>query len=331
VRVSDDVLNCVGFICQTTTRDEYGPKGDANATGFLVSVPAGYRGRYLYFATAKHVAEDLKDCDVHILVNKRGGGTIELVAADPATWFLHPTDETCDVAIVQVIGNPEMDFNSIWIENMLTPETIDELSIGIGDEVYSVGLFAEVENTSKNIPILRHGNISMMPTEQLQTELGYADVHLIEARSIGGMSGSPVFVRPSGKIPVQVGPHGSFEGVLGVRDKTKLLGVIHGHWDVKETDINQYPIVQDRKHGVNYGIAIVVPAIKLIETLNRPDLLEMRMKHDEKMKKRGVPGMDFSKDNDQQTTETGFELPVPSSEQFLGGLNKATRKIEPKK
>jgi hypothetical protein len=170
----------------------------------------------------------------------------------------------------------------------------------------------------------------MMPTEQIQTELGFADVYLIEARSIGGMSGSPVFVRPSGKIPIQTLPDGSSESVIGVRDKTKLLGVIHGHWDVREADINQYPVEQDRKRGVNYGIAIVVPAVKLIETLNRPDLSEIRMKNDEKLKKRGVPGMDSTRGSDAngeiQTTAEGLKIPVPTEDQFFKDLGKASRK-----
>lgn len=325
VRVSDDVLKCIGFIYETALRDESGPKGDAHATGFFVSVPSQVRGsRYLYFATAAHVAEGLRDKDLHILVNKRGGGTTELLAMEPPTWYLHPTDVTCDIAIVPVVPNTEADFISIPIEHMLTPEIINELTVGIGDEVYSVGLFTEVENTSKIIPILRHGNLSMMPTEQIQTEKGYADVYLIEARSIGGMSGSPVFVRPSGHIPVGVFPDGTIESLLALRDRTKLLGIVHGHWDAKEADINRYPIEQDRRRGVNYGIAIVVPAMKLVETLNQPHLADARMKHDEKLKKRSVPGMDSSK-SEKEVPEQTF-----TQEDFETALKKASRKIEGK-
>lgn len=325
MRVSDYVLNCIGFIYQTAIRDESGPKGDPYATGFFVSVPSrAARNRYLYFATAKHVAEDLRNSDIHILVNKRGGGKTEVIGTEPPTWYLHPTDKTCDVAIAPVVPNLEAEFTSIPIEHMLTRETIEELAIGIGDEVYSVGLFTEVENTSKNIPILRHGNVSMMPTEQIQTELGFADVYLIEARSIGGMSGSPVFVRPTAHIVTsEMLPDGSFEEVIGLRDRTKFLGIIHGHWDVKEVDINRYPVTHDRKHGVNYGIAIVVPAVKLIETLNRPELLEKRMKHDEKLKKRGVPGMDSARGNESK--EEGAKV-VFTQEDFETALRKASRK-----
>lgn len=327
VRVTDNVLSNIGFIYKTAIRDESGPKGDAHATGFFVSVPSKVRGRYLYFATAKHVAEDLRDSDVHILVNKKGGGKTEVVAADPPTWYTHPTDKTCDVAIVPVVPNFEAHFTSVPIEHMLTATAIEALEIGIGDEVYSVGLFTEVENTSKNIPILRHGNIAMMPTEQIQTELGFADVYLIEARSIGGMSGSPVFVRPTAHIATtEMLPDGQFESVIGLRDRTKLLGIIHGHWDVKEVDINLYSVTHDRKRGVNYGIAIVVPAVKLIETLDRPDLKESRMKNDEKLKRRGVPGMDSAKGTNQQNPETVF-----TKDDFEAALKKASRKVTKQK
>jgi hypothetical protein len=33
----------------------------------------------------------------------------------------------------------------------------------------------------------------------------------------------------------------------------------------------------------------------------------------------------------KQTTEAGFDIPVPSSGQFLDGLKKASRKVEPSK
>jgi Trypsin-like peptidase domain len=318
--VSDIALDCIGFIYETALRDEFGPKGDALATGFLASVPSSVRGRYLYFVTAAHVVKDLADKESHFLVNKPGGGTVELWGTeDPPRWYLHPHDNTCDIAVVPVLPNSSVKVQHVPIEHMLTDDEIRKQKIGIGDEVYSVGLFTEVDNTSKNWPILRHGNIAMMPTEQIQTDFGYADVYLIEARSIGGMSGSPVFVRPSGKIVLPNASDGSRGELMAVQDCSKLLGIVHGHWDVRESDINRYPIEHDRKRGVNYGIAIVVPAFKLIETLKRPELEERRMKHDEMLKKKGVPGMD-SRDKKEQQEQTFTQ------EDFEDALKKASRK-----
>jgi hypothetical protein len=125
------------------------------------------------------------------------------------------------------------------------------------------------------MPIIRHGNIAMMPKEQIQTELGYADVYLIEARSLGGLSGSPVFVRPTICTAIPDNQWGLKHNFSYGHGAT-LLGLMHGHWDVKESEMNKAFFTHDRKHGVNYGIAIVVPAYKIVETLNRPELIELR-------------------------------------------------------
>jgi hypothetical protein len=45
----------------------------------------------------------------------------------------------------------------------------------------------------KNVPIVRVGNLASYPSEQIQTRaFGRMEAYLIEARSIGGLSGSPV-------------------------------------------------------------------------------------------------------------------------------------------
>ncbi len=316
VRVSDFVTKAVGFVGEFHPDvGESGEPGQMHGTGFFVSIPSSVYGFYLYFVTARHVAEGLKDCETCIIVNKIMGGTMEIKPAEPPLWFTHPTDLSCDVAVTPVIFVGNAYILPIPVEELVTAEDIQQLDIGIGDEVFTTGLFSEIPNTTRNIPIVRHGNISMMPGEQIQTAYGYADVCLIEARSIGGLSGSPVFVRPTANIPLANAPIGAF---LGLTDQVKLLGVMHGHWDVKESEINNPDLHHDRKRGVNYGIAIVTPASKIIETLDCKVLKGMRMKGDQQLKKRNVPGMDSAKAKGPTFTQTDFEV----------ALKKASRKIE---
>ena len=99
------------------------------------------------------------------------------------------------MAAVQVSIPDEIDIVPIAAESLGIPERLANWNIGIGDEVHAVGLFSEAPGHQTNMPIVRVGNIPMMPTEQIQTDMGYADVYLVEARSLGGMSGSPVFVK----------------------------------------------------------------------------------------------------------------------------------------
>jgi hypothetical protein len=194
------------------------------------------------------------------------------------------------------------------------------MDIGIGDEVFSTGLFGPVDGTKRNIPIVRHGNISMMPGEQIQTELGYADLYLVEARSLPGISGSPVFVRPTldFKIKHKTGfPADVFAAGVGVI----LLGLMHGHWDVRESEMNEAFFQQDRKRGVNMGIGMVVPAIKILETINQEELTAMRREGERLATRKMVGGMDSAKPKDRESVFT--------QENFTAALKKASRKIAP--
>jgi hypothetical protein len=318
VRVPDVVLRSVGFIGEATQDDSSGVSGDLCATGFFISVPFSSpelaEHRMGYFVTAAHVAKDLSDKPIYFLVNKRGGGVTGIGNVCASQWWTHPTDKTADAAIIPIGPQPDADVKAIAQKDFVTQGDISDKQVGVGDEVFITGLFTEAPGLTRNMPLVRHGNIAMLPDEQIQTELGYADVYLVEARSIGGMSGSPVFVRAAdeGEEAPQVG---STKGM-------KLLGLMHGHWDIKESEINKASIVHDRKRGVNLGIGVVVPATKIVEILNGPGATEARMVAEQKiLRKRSVPGTDMAK---------GKESPTPSmtKEDFEAALKKATRKID---
>jgi hypothetical protein len=275
MRVPDEVLRCVGFIGEVTNKDEGGVSGELHATGFFVHVPSvRFPGlRFAYFVTAKHVATELKDRNVYILVNAREAGTVPLTNFYEH-WWMHPTDKTADLAVLQVGHQDNFDTWGVRIKEFLAKRDVENRTAAIGDEVFMTGLFTEAPGQKRNMPILRHGNIAMFPEEQIQTELGYADVYLVEARSIGGLSGSPAFVRSTITVPIRMND-GATANMSGV-GSYKLLGLMHGHWDIKESEINKASIEHDRKRGVNLGIGIVVPAAKIRETLEQEGLVKSR-------------------------------------------------------
>jgi hypothetical protein len=118
------------------------------------------------------------------------------------------------------------------------------------------------------------------------------DAYLIESRSIGGLSGSPVYVRRTLGLPhPQTDPDGRREMLFGA-GRFFLLGLAHGHWDIKESELNKFTYVQDAKRGVNMGIAIVVPASKIIETLDHPRLVAIRKDATAKRRKQLSPHPD---------------------------------------
>jgi hypothetical protein len=170
---------------------------------------------------------------------------------------------------------PDHDIVPIGVQDLfLTPENLRKYRIGVGDEVFIAGLFSPAGDENKNnIPIVRHGNVAMMPDEPIQTSYGYADVYLVEARSIGGLSGSPVFVRETVSIPAEIGGE---QILAGATARQQLLGLMRGHWDIKESEINNATFTMpDQGRGVNMGIGIVVPAMKILETIKQPDVETM--------------------------------------------------------
>jgi hypothetical protein len=327
MRIPETQLKAVGYVCEVTHRDGDKIYGDPYATGFFASVPCMTVGltemEMYYFITARHVANDLKDREICFTFNRKGGGTIHIEHMIPG-WFVHPTDKNADVAVIQIAVNPHLyDIAPIQVKHFGLPERLKELNIGIGDEVHSIGLFSAVPgDEDKNIPIIRYGNISMMATE-VQTELGFTQMYLVEARSIGGMSGSPVFVRPTygHQQARRNGPPATY---FTPGTGETLLGIAHGHWAIREEEINKSSFTHDNKRGVNYGIALVVPAIKIYETLYQPMLVSVRerLERDAMQKRKTIPSSDSPKEKpDKAFTQSDFE----------DALKKASRKITPYK
>ncbi len=323
MRVPDEVLKCVGFIGEVEHQDDTGVYGEHRATGFFMAVPCESpelkESRIIYFVTAKHVAQGFKDSRISFWVNKKGGGVTTMDDVVGGQWWFHPTDGTADVAVVQVCMNPRADVVPIAVETIGLPERIREMVVGIGDEVFSPGLFTEVDSTNSMKRIVRHGNIAMMASH-IQTKYGFADVYLVEARSLGGISGSPVFTRGTLIATVKM-KDGSIKPSFSNSHGETLLGLVHGHWDVNESEINSPKIEQDRKRGVNYGIAIVVPAIKIYETLYREELVAMRKQQEQEELSKGIPDTDLCPPKRSDGGDGTF-----TKEDFESALKKVSRK-----
>jgi hypothetical protein len=69
-----------------------------------------------------------------------------------------------------------------------------------------------------------------------------------------------------------------------------LLGSMIGHWRLRPKD----SLVE--QESVNMGISAVVPAQKIMEILNQPELVEMRKQWDEKKAKQSSEGATLDSD-----------------------------------
>lgn len=111
-------------------------------------------------------------------------------------------------------------------------------------------------------------------------------------------------------MSVQRQRDGEDDHLFGNGPGITLLGLMHGHWDIRESEMNKPSIIHDRQRGVNLGIGIVVPAIKIYETLYAANLVAMRKEQERELLKRTIPGTDSAKPlsaTEQPLTQAAFE------------------------
>jgi len=156
---------------------------------------------------------------------------------------------------------------------------------GVGDEVYIAGLFGFATGTRSNSPILRVGNLAMIPSDRVETRgrYGAMEAYLIEARSLGGLSGAPVFVRETVSLEEPTGPYDRFDQhrpQFHASGRFYILGIAQGHWDIPASELNNcYPQTAGRSEGINIGIAIVTPARKIKDVLDGQYFASNRLEH----------------------------------------------------
>lgn len=277
MRIPDALIKSVGFVSRY---DSGQMELRFGGTAFVAGVKMDEKLGLAHLVTAKHVAEAIEPAEAVIAMNGKDGLPLYLRTGE-ANWFYHPTEKnSVDVAVMPFGSVRFADYDITWVPEgiLATDQRIAEYDIGLGDELIIVGLFTRFFGSTKLIPIVRTGNLAMMPTDKVPTtEFGDIDAYLAEGRSIGGLSGSPVFVRNTYNIPVNT-PKGMTH--LAGLGSFHLLGLMHGHWDVPAKFRNA-----EEAEAVNMGVSIVIPAKKILEVLYHPELVAMRKEHYEKEKR----------------------------------------------
>ena len=330
MRVPDAALKSVCFLGVSQVDQE---RDEAlvtlGGTGFFVLHVSEFDPDigHIYLVTAKHVADQLIDKEFAVRLNKvrlnsKGVDALWVKGKPNTRWYTHPTDKIADVAILPFGPPSNADFVAIPSTMFLTEAVIEKGTIGPGDEVFITGLFAHLLGMFRNRPIVRVGNLAMLPEyEKVPTAMGFMPAYLIEARSIGGLSGSPVFVTET------LGMRNESGEILAGGGAFYFMGLMHGHWDIPAELKNDIP--SDKEGKVNMGIAIVVPAITILEVINQEELVEMRRQRaEEEKKKKPLPTMDTLIEP-SQNTRAGADIRIPLKSEFTRDLNKATRRKKP--
>jgi hypothetical protein len=237
MQVPDRMRKSVVFLYYDDTAGALHPAG----TAFFAAYPlprTADRGVGTLI-TAHHVLAEIRANSVsgnaYVRINTVDGGAS--VFATSLDEWKHDEDVRVDCAYFPWQPTPELrlDLMPWFLGSAATDEVIDREGIGLGDEIFMVGLFRNHVGNDRNEPIVRVGNIAALPTDRIRLKFPYGESRaiLVEARSLGGLSGSPLFVhmgfsrwREGQGIVMQAqGPMPFY-----------FLGVMHGHWTIQRAE-----------------------------------------------------------------------------------------------
>src|SRR3954453_9356016 len=234
--VPHELLDSVVFL-GVETADGFHTAGVA----YFVTVPATLvPGKaHVYLVTAGHAVRDRGN--VVARLNAPGGGTrVDLLPqADRWLRLVEPDMGEHHVDLAAVRWNPEVSAEAGYTSTPLSTlfderlvGSTSEVGIGIGDEVAAVPLLAVHSAQAQSAAFVRTGNVAMIPREPMLVRFEDGPqlrmrLYLIELRSGGGVTGSPVFARPRASRGAPEPP-------------ISLLGTLIGRWygdDAEQTGL----------------------------------------------------------------------------------------------
>lgn len=287
MQINDSIRKCTAFVGFPTERG-FRPEG----TGFFASFDEGGYTFY-YFITAGHIAwpnrrrsaDKFPNGPLSIRVNSK---SLEpaIVTTSKDDWIF-PEDKTVDICAIptawtgedQIIGPSNIDeVYAVALQPMTATEAkLKTLGVTVGEEIFIVSAFIGRVGERRNIPIVRIGNISAMPEEPVAVASPKKGAYLIETRSLGGTSGSPIFLNINRGKETERAASLRFTEIIGPRKTAKtmtilpyfLLGMILGSHSgqyvndfisEKDTDID---FIRDA--DFNAGISVALPALDILD------------------------------------------------------------------
>ncbi len=328
-RLTDDIEDCALYLYESHIDAKRGEK--AGGSGFLYEIPfdessLGGKG-HLYAVSNWHV---VKRAPV-IRLNSANADGHKIIRKKTSDWIRHP-DEQTDIAVCPLADDLRADdrslytYKSISPGHMITPDRMLEYNIGIGDDTFVVGRFVNHDGVQRNQPSVRFGAIAQMPKEKIRTETGDQEAFLVEAKSIAGYSGSPVFTL----ISERRSPNYQHYEDIEPTELYIFLGIDCGHIIDRQPVYNADGTRSDRYIESNTGMAIVAAAWKLAELLEMDALKKVRAQAFRKRQMEKVAVEDFAEVPRQRThannPDDRIEIPIPTEKQFSGDLEKAIRR-----
>lgn len=255
-------------------------------SGFVVAVPGAHGNSHFYVVTAKHLAERMECCPI-IMGFSYKDGSKALFEEDSVHWYAHPKEANAvDVAVTPFAPARRdlLDLEPVDEHVFSSAERIRKASIGVGDEIAAIGMFTRFSYEDRHLPFVRTGHLAMLPSPGIPVK-NFEPMEAYVAE-IEGLSGSPVWVRPTDSFNAAQKDGGEVKpSVPSNRDTDVIfLGMLHGQWAITKALMEGLSAPYTEK--MISGMSIIVPAQKILEVINQPELAAMRTKSDQKIAKK---------------------------------------------
>lgn len=268
-RIPDSYLENVFYLYPDDAHARESRK--AGGTGFFVlsMLPSGIDG-IVYAVTNRHVVEH-GNTTMRLTTLDHKLDTIETPERD---WIFHP-DKSIDLAVLPIrLAGQNLRYKVWPVDRLVTHDLISKLDIGCGDECFTVGRFVNRDGRVRNTPTTRMGNIAQFPSDENHR-------FLVEMRTIGGASGSPVyFYRPPASPPIG----GSMFGKDSLVNYTGpfLLGV-NEKYVPDRIQVGLDGTISDHAAIFNTGMMEAVPAWLLLDIIDSDHQKALRAAYDRQL------------------------------------------------
>jgi hypothetical protein len=292
--VASFIKNCVGFL-YVDNPGRVGPRKIPVGTGFFVTVENRYGNGVNYLVTAKHVWEELNDHPPgYVRLNRKDPPSEEWGARNlplKGNWVFH-ADENVDLAVLPwAPDTADLILESWDIVKFCAAEDSERRKSGLawppteGTPVLFAAMMPNYTGRERNYPIVRVGRVALVTDETLKGKYGLSDYYLIESQVYPGNSGAPVWAtytwHPDDRAPT----------ALDLKmHATNFMGVLCAGWPAQqEVLVRKKPKGREMVAYYNLGIAMVVPAAKLLELLMTPEMRAMRDRRSPPFESNPVP------------------------------------------
>lgn len=256
--------------------DSQGPIGTAFVVGY--PVPEKPDAFVPLVVTAKHVVGDRKEV-VGRFSTISGTETADIcydltyMLEEGDVWE-HP-DAGVDLIVFRTPHIKKFAYQPFPVDLIASGKKYKEEEIKATDRIMFPCLLVNFMGMTRNYPVVRDGSIALIPDElvPLEYKVGTRTIRteqqvvLIDATSIPGASGAPIFLWPGPRLK-----SGAFT-VGGTRPW--LLGIMHGFYPSAPRELISVEISSVAPaFAENSGIAIVFPSWRLLEILNSEKLVK---------------------------------------------------------